>query len=306
MPDAEATFDVLCYGTISIENVTRVPYLPTPRRDTSALAEYHALGGEAVGVAIPLAAWGLRVLVAGNLIGTDWQGNLILQELARYERIDTRYVRQHENVVTPFARVLVTPDGERSRITYWYDDTPKVELTAKMMLQARMLSVDAYGSSERDRAAQVARNLQRPVVSADAIWPQYPLATLSDIVIISRAWLQANFPGVYEYDHILELQAQGAGIMMVTDGPRPVLVVRGDGSAFGGEPYEINAVTDTSGAGNLFKAGIIYGYMQEEWSLERTVQFACAAAGLACRQEGSSGRPPALAEITALMGSQPH
>ena len=50
---------------------------------------------------------------------------------------------------------------------------------------------------------------------------------LSNVVIISRAWLQTNFPGVYEYDHILELQAQGAGIIMVTDGARPVLVVRG-------------------------------------------------------------------------------
>src|SRR5512146_2148984 len=116
MPAAEVQFDVLCYGTISVDNVTRIPYLPTPRRDTPAFAEYNTLGGEAVGVAIPLAAWGLRVLVVGNLIGEDWKGKFIAEELARQPGIDTRYLRQHENVVTPFSHVLVTPDGERSRI----------------------------------------------------------------------------------------------------------------------------------------------------------------------------------------------
>jgi sulfofructose kinase len=306
MPGPEDQFDVLCYGTVSLDNVTRVPHLPTPRRDTPATAEYNALGGEAAGVAVPLASWGLRVLLVSNLIGKDWKGRFILDALAAYDRIDTRYLRSHENVVTPFSRVLVTPDGERSRIAYWYDDTPKMELTAGIMSQARILSVDAYGRSERDRAATVARELGRPVITADAIWPQYPLAGSSDVVVISRTWLQANFPGVYEYDHSLELQAQGAGVVIVTDGPRPVLVVRADGSAFGVEPYSVPAVVDTSGAGNLFKAGIIYGWLQENWTLEQKVQFACAAAGLSCQQEGPTNRPASLQEIAALMRAQPH
>jgi sulfofructose kinase len=304
MPDADDAFDVLCYGTISLDNVTRLPHLPTPRRDTPATAEYNLLGGEACGVAVALAALGLRVLVVGNMIGDDWKGRFILDELNRHPQVDTRYVRQHENVVTPFSRVLLTPDGERSRIAYWFEDTPKVELTPAMMRQVKLLSVDAYGRSERDRAAMVARDLGCPVISADAIWPQYPLASLSDVVIISRAWLQSNFPGVYEYDHILELQAQGAGVIMVTDGPRPVLVVRADSSAFAVEPYEIPDVVDTSGAGNLFKAGIIYGWMQPDWTLEHRVEFACAAAALGCREPGAS-QPASIEEIEALMRAQP-
>ena len=305
MPDAEGGFDVLCYGTVSLDNITRIPFLPTPRRDTPAIAEYNALGGEAVGVAIPLATWGLRVLVVGNLIGKDWKGEFILNALAPYPRIDTRHIRQHENVTTPFSRVLVTPDGERSRVAYWYEDTPKVELTRAMLDETRLLSTDAYGGPERDRAANLARDLGRPVVTADAIWPQYPLARLSDVVIISRAWLQTNFPGVYEYDHILELQAQGAGIIMVTDGARPVLVVRADGSAFGVEPYDIPNIVDTSGAGDLFRAGIIYGWLHPEWPLEQKVKFACAAAGLSCQNKGPTNRPAGLEEIEALMRAQP-
>jgi sulfofructose kinase len=305
MSDNDGLFDVLCYGTISVENVTHLAYLPTPKRDVPALSEYDELGGEAAKVAVALATWGLRVLVVGNVIGTDRKGEFILRELARHPAIDTRYLQQHPNVVTPFSRILVTPDGERSRIAYWYDDTPKVELTTAMMQQARMLSVDAYGHDERDRAANVAVALRKPVISADAIWPQYPLAGLSDAVVISNVWLRANFPAVFEYDHALDLQTQGAGAVIITDGAHPLLVVRADGSAFGVEPYEIAKVVDTSGAGDLFKAGLIYGWLQPDWPLEQKVIFACAAAGLTCARDRTKDPPPSLDEIRALMRTQP-
>jgi sulfofructose kinase len=298
-------YDVVCYGTISVDNVTYVPYLPTPKRDVPAHYEYDEVGGEAFRVAIPLAAWGLRVLVLGNWIGTDHNAEFILQELVRFPTIDTSRIQQHANVSTPFTRTLVTPDGERSRITYHFDQVPKSELTHEIMAQGRILSVDAYGRGERDRAAAIARGMGRVVISADAIWPQYPLASISDVLIISSVWLQSNFPGVYEYDHALDLQAIGAGVVIITDGARPVLVVRPDGSPFGVEAYFIDKIVATGGAGNLFKAGVIYGWLHPEWSLERKVQFACAASGLYCQRERGADLPPSLERIEALMRAQP-
>ena len=230
---------MLCYGTISVENVTRLSHLPTPRRDATAVQEHDLLGGEALTVAVPLATWGLRVAVVGQLHRRRPQGRAHPAAAQPVPALDTRYIIQHPNVDTPFTRVFVDPNGERSRVAYWYDQTPKDELLPSMMARARLLSVDAYGKDERDRAAQVARSLGRPVISADAIWPQHPLASLSSVIVISSAFLQSSFTGVYEYDHALELQAQGAGVVIVTDGPKAVLVVRADGSPFGVEPYEV-------------------------------------------------------------------
>ena len=305
MPVDEDQYDVLCYGTISVDNVIHVPYLPSPRRDVQAISEHDELGGEALKVALPLAAWGLRVLAAGNVIGTDRRAKFILEELSRHPDLDARYIRQDPGVATPFARVIVTPDGERSRITSGYEKAPQTELTAEMMQQARLLSVDAYGCTERERAASAAHVLGKRIITADAIWPQSPLASLSDAVIISGALLKLNFPGAYEYDHALALQQQGAGVVIITDGPRPVLVVRADGSPFGVEPYEIRDVGDTSSAGTMFKAGIIYSWLQAGWSLEHAVRFACAAAGLSCQRRPKNAPLPSLAEIAALMAGQP-
>lgn len=94
-------------------------------------------------------------------------------------------------------------------------------------------------------------------------------------------------------------------MVIITDGPHPVLVVRTDGSPFGVEPYDIPGVLDTSGAGDLFKAGILYGWLQEGWPLEQRVKFACAAAGLNCARNRTKDPLPTLDEIFALMRAQP-
>ena len=301
MTSSDTEFDVICYGTISADNIVYVPYVPTPRRDSQVQAEFSRLGGEAATVARVLSTWGLRVAVVGNILGDDRWGNFIRQELASYSGIDTRYVTSRPDVRTPFCRIMVTPDGERSILGYWFDDTPKCRLDEELMSKARLLSVDVYGQSERDDAARLARSLGRTVVSADAIWPNYPLAGLSDIIVISRDFLTGYFPGVYIYDHALELQAAGAGSVVVTHGQKPVLVVDEHGRPSTVEPFPVRAV-DTTGAGDVFKAAVIYGHLQG-WDLIRATRFACAASALYVGQPRGQDAVPQLDRIRRLAGS---
>jgi sugar/nucleoside kinase (ribokinase family) len=299
-PDAEFAYDVLCYGTISADNLIYVPFLPTPKRDSHVLDEVRMLGGEAVTVAQVLSDWGLRVAIMGNAIGQDNWGEFIRSELATHPGIDTSYVEEQPEVRTPICRILVTPDGERSILGYWFDDAPKTQLGEEVMRQARLLSVDVYGRGERDAAARVARQLGRPVVAADAIWPGYALAGLSDIDIISRDFLYRYFPGVYIYDHALELQEAGAGDIIVTQGQDPVLVVDRRGRPSKVETFPSRAV-DTTGAGDVFKAGVIYGYLQD-WDVRTAARFACAASSLHVRTPRGQYHTPDLKQARKMAG----
>ncbi|HEY9137358.1 MAG TPA: carbohydrate kinase family protein, partial [Terriglobus sp.] len=57
---------------------------------------------------------------------------------------------------------------------------------------------------------------------------------------------------------------------------------------------------DTTGAGDLFHAGFIYGLLQN-WPLERQLDYACAAAALNCTRAGARGRIGTVEEVTRVM-----
>jgi sugar/nucleoside kinase (ribokinase family) len=58
-------------------------------------------------------------------------------------------------------------------------------------------------------------------------------------------------------------------------------------------------VVDTTGAGDIFHAGFIYGLLQG-WPLERQLDFACAAAALNCMASGARGGIHSVAAIEEL------
>jgi sugar/nucleoside kinase (ribokinase family) len=64
-------------------------------------------------------------------------------------------------------------------------------------------------------------------------------------------------------------------------------------------------VVDTTGAGDIFHAGFIYGLLQG-WPLQRQLDFACAAAALNCMAPGARGgiRPIKMIEELITDGTR--
>ncbi len=61
-------------------------------------------------------------------------------------------------------------------------------------------------------------------------------------------------------------------------------------------------VVDTTGASDIFHTGFIYGLLND-WSLDRRLDFACAAAAMNCMAAGARGGIRPVAEIDEMMGT---
>jgi sulfofructose kinase len=301
LPDRTIRFDALCYGTISLDNIIRVPHLPDPRRDAQVTREYYQPGGEAVNVGVNLAAWGGEVALIGNVIGEDDYGKQLITELHQHPGVDLRYVSRVPGVRTPYRRVLVTPDGERSVLGYWFDDTPKVPLTAEVVQRARLLSVDVYGKEERNKAAALAHENGRLVVAADVVWPDHPMLRHSSVIVNSVDYTQERFPGVDIREHMRRLHDVSNATIITTLGASGSIGITAEGQFIDSPAFQV-AVVDTSLAGEVFKAGVIHGYLQH-WPLDKIMRFANAASALRCSHD--SLYPPAkLSEVNRLIESQ--
>src|SRR5206468_731176 len=90
-----------------------------------------------------------------------------------------------------------------------------------------------------------------------------------------------------------------AGKVLHLDGQGAMAVVGDECVRF--PAFKVHAV-DTTGAGDIFHGGFIYGLLQN-WPLDQIMTFANAAAGLNCTHLGARARIPPLFEILQLADS---
>ncbi len=123
---------VFCYGEIGVDNIIRLPDLPTPELAVFPTSDSYHIGGAAANTAVWLAHLGVPVGLAGNAIGNDLYGQQLWDWLGQHEPLDLSLVERLEDGMTPFCRVMVTPDGERSFLIFWYPQSPKTGLPSKV------------------------------------------------------------------------------------------------------------------------------------------------------------------------------
>jgi sugar/nucleoside kinase (ribokinase family) len=298
MPPA---FDVLSYGTIGIDTILHVPYLPTPGRGAHAREEIEHLGGKASNVAVHLASWGLTVAISGTAIGDDWVGERLDSILAQYPRISTRYLRRVPGLRSMYCRILVTPDGDRTIIGVHVDENPQTPPTPEMVADARLLTLDLYGGPERVDVARLAAAAGRPVVVGDVRSIDHPVLPYTTVAIASAAEVRTDYPGLALADFAQRIQAVGAQNVIITDGPDDVLAFDAQGDASAITPPRMT-VLDATGAGDAFRAGVVYGVLAG-WPLVECAAFGAAAGAINVGRPGAASHPAAVAEVSELATS---
>jgi sugar/nucleoside kinase (ribokinase family) len=291
---------ILVYGEIGVDNAIRVPELPAPELAVFPTGDTYHIGGAATNVAVALAAWGLPVTLAGNAIGDDDLGRLLRGWLAQYPALDLSLLDTADHP-TPFCRILVLPSGERAILVFGYPQTRKTPLTPALLEGVRFLALDLYGGPERLAAAQQARAAGAQTLVGDIVWLDHPVLPLTSIATNSAAYIRHVFPGRDPVAHAQALREISGGVVITTDGGHPVHVLDQAGQSFRIQPPRV-PVVDATGAGDAFKAGLLYG-LQHDWELPRAVAWGVAAGALKVGRLGAGSKPAPVSEVEALARS---
>jgi sulfofructose kinase len=259
-------------------------------------------GGQTASTIVACQTWGLTTRYVGK-IGDDDAGRLHRREFAR-AGVDAR-LTEVPNAASPQSLILVDAGGERT-VLCRRDERLLLQprdLNREWIAQARALHVDGYETAAATTAAQWAREAGIAVIAdLDEIYEGVnDLIRNVDYLIVSR-----DFPGRLTGERDLHQALRsirdhyGCRLAAATLGEDGVIAW--DGDRFHVRPAFCVNVVDTTGAGDVFHAGFIYGLLQE-WSLERQLDFACAAAALNCTAKGARGGIREVEHVHALMAN---
>jgi sugar/nucleoside kinase (ribokinase family) len=285
---------------------TLIPLSNYPARGSKV--EYSAAsvmpGGQVATAIVTCQTWGLRTRYVGKL-GDDDAARL------HREAFDRAGVEAHLIVVpggvSPQSLILVDDGGERT-VLCRRDERMALQpedLCRDWIVNARALHVDGHDTAAATRAAGWAREAGIPVIAdLDELYQGVEeLLPRIDYLIASR-----DFPCRLMAESNLEeaLRAMqiryGCKLAAATLGQDGVLAW--DGKQFQHRPAYRVPVVDTTGAGDLFHAGFIYGLFQG-WPLSRQLDFACAAAAMNCMASGARGGIQSVEAIENLMATAP-
>jgi sugar/nucleoside kinase (ribokinase family) len=293
--------EVLCYGEIGVDNIIQADGLPSPENAVFPISDSYHRGGAAANTAVWLATLGVTTKLTGNALGRDSYGNMILEELRKYPNIDLSLVEQRAGVTTPFTRAIVTPDGERSFLIFWYPQAPKILLTKEILEGIKYLALDLYGGPERLETARLAFETGVSTAIGDVVWPDHPALLFTSIATNSAPFIRQNFPGVDVRQHARKLQSISKGMIVTTDGSQTVHALDEHGNGFTVQPPSVTAV-DATGAGDAFRAGVLYGLLRG-FDLPRSVCWGVATGSLKVKNLGAATTLPDFREIEALAKS---
>lgn len=283
---------------------TLIPLASYPERGSKMEYRSETIlpGGQVASTVVACQHWGLRTRYVGKL-GDDAAAALHHAAFDR-EGVETRIVTVPGGV-SPQSLILVDGSGERTVLNRRDDRLvlrPE-ELTREWIVQARVLHVDGHDTPAAILAAGWAREAGIPVVAdLDELYPGVEaLLEKIDYLIVSR-----DFPCRLMAEADLETalrrmrERYGSVLAAATLGQDGVLAW--DGLRFHHTSAYHVPVVDTTGAGDIFHAGFIFGLLQG-WPLDRQLDFACAAAALNCTAAGARGGIATVGEIQNLMAT---
>jgi sulfofructose kinase len=294
--------DLVGVGLNATDTLIPVAHYPASGSKIEISSAQVLPGGQVATAVVACQHWGLRTRYVGK-IGEDSAAALHRAEFAR-TGVDAQLVTA-PGCASHQSFILVEDSGERT-VLWKRDDRLTLrpeELKQEWILNSRALHLDGRDTAAATLAAGWARAAAIPVISdVDELYSGIEaLLKNVDYLIASR-----DIPGrlMNEPDLRRSLPALrtrfSCRLTAATLGHEGVLAW--DGTHFHYSPAFCVNTVDTTGAGDIFHAGFIFGLLQG-WPLPRQLDFACAAAALNCTAVGARGAIQSVDSIQRLIAT---
>jgi sugar/nucleoside kinase (ribokinase family) len=304
----EREFDAVGFGLNAVDHLIVVPAYPAFDTKTRFDAHLQAAGGQTASAMVALKRLGLRTAYAGRF-GSDAEGQFGLETL-KAEGVDVEFAETIEGARNQLAFILIDArTGERTilwdrdaRLAYAPEDAP-----AEFAARGRVLHLDAHDPPACARLARAAR-AAGTIVSADIdnIYEGLPELLPHLDVLISSSEFPRRLTGIAdERAALIELKTrlhQHALVGMTLGARGAVLYHEGEFITAPAFPVP-GGCRDTTGAGDAFHAGFLYGLLQGE-EIEPCLTFGCAVAALKCRDLGARAALPTAHELNQFLASE--
>jgi sulfofructose kinase len=257
-------------------------------------------GGQVASTVVACQRWGIKTRYVGKL-GDDAPAALHREAFA-HAGVETQIITA-AGAASPQSLILVDAGGERTVLCRRDERLilQPTDLDREWIVNARALHVDGHDTAAAILAATWARAAGIPIIAdLDELYPSVEeLIENIDYLIVSRDFPQrlTSEPNLEKALQLIQ-RRYGCALVAATLGEEGV--VAWDGKQFHHTPAYCVPVVDTTGAGDIFHAGFIYGLLQN-WPLARQLDFACAAAALNCMAVGARGGIQPLDTIESLM-----
>jgi sulfofructose kinase len=294
--------DCLGLGIIPLDILLTVPYYPRAGGKIDASDIIIQGGGPVPNALVGLSRLGKRCAMIAA-VGNDMMGKLSIGEL-KDERVEARYVIVKQRPSALAAGMIEQGSGRRTIALHRRISVVPEDLELDGYPTPRVIHLDGRDLEAAITLARWGRH-QGCTISFDIGSMRNdvsPILPLVDHLVVADAYAFPFTGARNAATAIKRLAKRCYGTIVVTEGITGSTGCE-DGKLVRQCAYKVTQV-DTTGAGDSFHAGYLYGLLKG-WNLSRRLRFAAATSALKCTHPGARTGAPTLREVQRFLNGRP-
>lgn len=295
--------DVIGFGALNMDKIYSVDSIPTKDEEVFVTNLKLHPGGSAANTIVGLKRLKVRAGIMGK-VGNDEDGDLLIEDF-REEGVDTTSILRGEGR-SGSAMILVDNDGNRAIIVDpGVNDTIQCdEMDLEYISNFRLLHLTSFICREVQKSLESQKKLVDDFesdISFDPgmVYAKRGIGGLRGLLNSTKIFM----PSEAELRILTGESYRKGAALMLKEGPEIVAVKLGNRGCYitDGEQetevpaYPVKAI-DTTGAGDAFNAGFIFGYLNGH-DLEKCGKLGNQVAGYCIQHKGARRGLPYLKDI---------